>query len=822
MSRSRRLMARELWVLVTGLCPVTRCWRGSASNPAGRAGKTVRSQAGAWERVPRRMMACGLAILLTSLSAAWAQEITPRLGYAYPAGGRQGTTFEITLGGRYLDDIKHVIFSGSGVEARVQGKIEPLKSDEVNALRQELTKLTRLPKDKLDAKARSEIARIERKIARYNGETTRRRAQPAISEAMALEVTIAADAKQGQREMRVESARGLSNPIRFCVGRLPEFCEQEPGLDPEARDYPSPLRFPPKVTTDIALPAVANGQLIPHEPDYVHWQARRFTPGDSDRFRFEARKGQRLVVAASARELVPYLADAVPGWFQATLTLYDADGNELAYHDDYHFHPDPVLFFEVPEDGQYAVEIKDAIYRGRPDFVYRITIGEIPFVTSIFPLGGPAGRQTTVELTGWNLPVDKLTMDTRDKVSGIRPLSVRKGGTTSNTVPFAVDTLPECLEKESNDSSQAAQPVTLPVIVNGRMDRPGDWDVFRIEGRAGEQVIAEVTARRLASPLDSVLELTDAAGKRLAFNDDHEDKADALNTHHADSLIHITLPADGTYFVRLGDAQHEGGPEYAYRLRISPPRADFALRVVPSAINAVTWRLKPITIFALRKDGFDGEIALSFRGDPEGILMDGGLVPAGQDRVRVTLTLASWLPVDPLSLCLAGRATIAGEEVVRTAVPADDMMQAFAYRHLVPANGLTLVLPGSRNPSKRPKDPRSFQSMWTLLVEQPIKIPAGGDAEVQARAPWNPDNGEIQIELSEPPEGILVGKVSCAERTATFVLHADAEKVKPGLKGNLIANGFQKRTETNKEGKTREYRTFLGPLPAIPFEVVKP
>jgi hypothetical protein len=37
------------WVLVTGLCLVTRCPRGSASHPAGRAGKTVRSQAGAWE-----------------------------------------------------------------------------------------------------------------------------------------------------------------------------------------------------------------------------------------------------------------------------------------------------------------------------------------------------------------------------------------------------------------------------------------------------------------------------------------------------------------------------------------------------------------------------------------------------------------------------------------------------------------------------------------------------------------------------------------------------------------------------------------------------
>ena len=138
------------------------------------------------------------------------------------------------------------------------------------------------------------------------------------------------------------------------------------------------------------------------------------------------------------------------------------------------------------------------------------------------------------------------------------------------------------------------------------------------------------------------------------------------------------------------------------------------------------------------------------------------------------------------------------------------------------AEELTLVLPGSGNPPERPADPRAFQSMWKLLDEQPIRIPAGGHAEVKARVPWDADGGEIQIELSDPPEGIFIDKASCAERTVAIVLRSDAGKVKPGLKGNLIANGYQKRRETNKEGKTREYRIFLGPLPAISFEVVKP
>ena len=158
-----------------------------------------------------------------------------------------------------------------------------------------------------------------------------------------------------------------------------------------------------------------------------------------DRYRFQARKGLQLVVVAAARELIPYLADAVPGWFQAALALYDAKGHELEHADHYLFHPDPVLHYEIPKDGEYVVEIRDSIYRGREDFVYRITLGELPYVTSIFPLGGPAGAQTTVELKGWNLPVTTLTRTNTEP--GIYPLSVRNEDRVSNRVPFAVDNL---------------------------------------------------------------------------------------------------------------------------------------------------------------------------------------------------------------------------------------------------------------------------------------------------------------------------------------------------------------------------------------------
>ena len=334
--------------------------------------------------------------------------------------------------------------------------------------------------------------------------------------------------------------------------------------------------------------------------------------------------------------------------------------------------------------------------------------------------------------------------------------------------------------------------------------------------------------------MDSVLELFDTAGGRLVFNDDHEDKFDDLRTHHADSLIRFTLPAEGIYYVRLGDAQQHGGREYAYRLRLSEPRPDFELRVVPSCINAISWRLNPIAVYALRKDGFNGEIALRFKDDPFGLVLSGGVVPEGQDQARLTLAVAPLLSADPIHPCLEGRALIDGKPVVHQAVPADEMTQAFFYKHVVPANDL-IVVPEDRvrfreeaaraaeenKPTPPPAARRTFQTPMEILSEQPVRIPVGGTVEVQVRMSWS-RNGQIQVELNDPPEGIAVESASWTERGLALVLRGDAAKAKPKLKGNLMANAFLQTTATEKDGKTREVRNLIGPLPALTFEFVKP
>ncbi len=752
-----------------------------------------------------------LTTFLSLAAVALAQPAAPRIGYVYPAGGRQGSTFQLVVGGQFLEGATNLFVSGGGVEATFVEFHRPMPQGKFNQLRDELREL----QDRKQAGRRRNgaddstnvwTAADEKRLTEIRDQILRdppnRQATPAIADTVTLRVEVATNAQPGEREIRLTTPSGLSNPLRFCIGQLPEYAKPtarapNPDLD---RFLQRLGRAPVKPATNaesrVSLPATLNGQI---------------GPGGVDRYRFSARKGQHLVAAARARALIPYLADAVPGWFQATLTLYDAKGAELGYNDDFRFHPDPVLHCEIPRDGEYVLEIKDAIYRGREDFVYRITVGELPFITSIFPLGGKVGETVKFEPQGWNLPVTKLTREPTEP--GVQLLSVTRDEQVSNLVPFAVDTLSECFEKEAHATPSTAQQATLPIIVNGRIGQPGETDVFSFQGRAGEQVDAEVTARRLASPLDSVLKLTDANGQQLAFNDDTEDRASGLNTHHADSYLHATLPAAGTYFVHLGDTQRKGGPDYAYRLRLSAPRPDFELRAVPSSLSIRGGMSVPLTVYALRKDGFTNEIALALKDPPPGFALSGARIPAGQDQVKISLS-APLYPTDaPVSLSLEGRAVIQGRTVSHPAVPADDMMQAFAFHHLVPAQALEVSVSGRFMARRAMK----------ILSDTPVKIPKGGAVTVRVAAPVGHFADRIKLELSDAPEGIALQNVTPGRDAVELVLQSDSATTKPGLKGNLIVDILAKpgAGPAARKGPAANRRVSLGSLPAIPFEIVE-
>jgi hypothetical protein len=121
-----------------------------------------------------------------------------------------------------------------------------------------------------------------------------------------------------------------------------------------------------------------------------------------------------------------------------------------------------------------------------------------------------------------------------------------------------VDHAPIVAEKKPNNSFQKAQPVQLGQTIEGVVNAGSDVDVFRFDGKQGQQVVLEVFAARFGSPLDSLLTLYDADGRIVASNDDVDGTAD--------SRVEATLPRTGVYYVSVVDANDVGSPSNIYRL----------------------------------------------------------------------------------------------------------------------------------------------------------------------------------------------------------------------------------------------------------------
>jgi hypothetical protein len=469
-----------------------------------------------------------------------------------------------------------------------------------------------------------------------------------------------------------------------------------------------------------------------------------------------------------------------------------------------------VIEQEIAEEGDYTLAVHDVLNRGREDFVYRIAVGEIPYVTGIFPMGGKAGAHARLETAGWNLP--KAEFKSSLSAPGLHEFSAaEQGWAGTNSVAFSVDSLPETTDKQGASSVANAQRIKLPQIVNGRIDRPGAVQWFRIEGKAGEEMVAEVEARRLGSPLDSTLTLTDAHGKQLAFNDDFEDKSAALLTHQADSRLNFRFAANGAYYLQLADAEQNGGPEFAYRLRVSHPRPDFEVRVAPSSINLHPGRTVPATVLLIRRDGFAGAVTLHVKDGPPGLMLGGGTIPAGTDSVRVSLTAGAEPIPAPQELVLEAEASIGGQTVRHIAVPAEDMMQAFLWRRLVPVQqGMISILGNDRR-----------KPLWSAF-ENGLRLPVGGTTLLRFTVPPGQAKNQIQLTLNDPPQGISLGEVSQAGGFLQFRVAADS-KVKAGSAGNLIVEAYAVAPPNASDPQQKSKKPVpLGILPAIPYAVVQP
>ncbi len=757
-----------------------------------------------------------LFILLTSAFGGSffvvAQESSaPNVAYVYPAGATRGSKISVIIGGNKFTGVDKVFVEGGGIKATISKVDIPFTAGTRAQLRMKLEKEFVLSnegmKEKIKAMGkdgqiflRKETMKIpENKRQMDEADASlylRELSSDALAETVEVELEISPDAKLGERTLFVVSPNGISNPMKFVIGDLPEVSKKS--LRQIARErvktkeywgnavskgrtkrvFLKPFNNPP---IDVKLPVIVNGQI---------------TEGNTDTWRFTAKRGQKIVMSVAAQSLVPYISDAVPGWFQTVISVRDKNRKELAYNDDFHFRPDSHLVFDVPEDGEYTAEIFDAVHRGREDFVYRMLIGEVPFVESVYPLGVVKGKTTKLKLIGANLKKNEIEV-TR-KHTGDFDLKI------DETYHNKITMMCESREPLSFKSGSAGTLVKIPSSIDGVISCDGKVDSYKLELLAGENLVAEIFARRYGSPLDSYISISDSTGKILASNDDYEDLSCGLTTHHSDSRLEFSPKNSGTYYLKVSDIAGKFSESHSYRLVVSKGYANFKVVAIPSTLNMRNGGSALVKLKVFRINGYSEKIEVRPMNLPKGWSYSGGIIQPNKDEGELIITSPRNLKNRVTPFVLRAFSMRAEREISRSVLHCEDQMQAFYYRHYVPFKRIYACVGNNGGFLKR------FDSVVFCAPKNVIRIEIGKDRIVKISDSKKKVLSNLLTSLSGTDK-LLVRKIY-VDKNGTFAVLAPAKNAKIGDKGsfNLMLNFREVRKVFN-----------VDVVGAINFEIVK-
>jgi hypothetical protein len=390
-----------------------------------------------------------------------------------------------------------------------------------------------------------------------------------------------------------------------------------------------------------------------------------------------------LHVRASERWIFDFRSIEYGSSVEAKMILFDAKANRVAFNDDRDdFDETPFLEHTFDTGGTYYIKLDQ--YRGPRGFnfgkncAYTLRISALPSISYAAPFGARVGRTTRIKLFGTAL----------DKVEKVYLTELRRGEYSRMTYPYTmpihfrpdppsasqlaridgeiISRRPDQAEvlfnlpmatrtglwqlwtegsqgisdgvkielTDVNEYDEATIPKTgLPpgeFAINGSLQRPAEEDIYHIDGAAGQPLHFWTLAAQLGVPhLDTVLELRDASGKKLAENDDVVAGQGAL-IGNPDSSLFYTPTQDGPLTLVVKDRVGRGGPSYQYRLKIKSEKPGFQLVTTPENFTVPRRGSAEIKVHLIREAGFGGEVSVWFEGMPPGVVAPRGKFRADQ------------------------------------------------------------------------------------------------------------------------------------------------------------------------------------------------
>jgi hypothetical protein len=296
-----------------------------------------------------------------------------------------------------------------------------------------------------------------------------------------LELTAAADLKPGTYELKVQGPGGQSGAVQLYVDDLPQVFGNGPNDSTER-------------ATIADLPA-----------DYWGKFDQR---GEANYFAFEGKSGQMIVLDAAAQRLGSKA--------NLMVELLDASGRLLGSSNGFDTDREPLLAVKLPADGRYVARVTELEAAASAEHFYRLSVGSFAYVSGCYPLAVAPNKESKVRLVGLNCPADAWA-------------TVNAGGSGETDVPLDATKIrwrkplkvmigngAEPIETEPNDHPGEANPIAVPGSVNGRIDHPGDVDLFRFDAKAGRNYVVETLASRRGSPVDTRIEVLHSDGSPVA------------------------------------------------------------------------------------------------------------------------------------------------------------------------------------------------------------------------------------------------------------------------------------------------------------------